>query len=171
MARRDGIATGVGTRHPSRMSKKEIWGFGLLPIAGLLASCDPGVHLAWKDQFKEKIDRNCVDSAVKSVAGKASLASYVSDGVPFPKGTQVYQILYDAPFNDKLVNASVGYRIDIAPMPDGSTSYYHEWGKLGTSIEPQERDYVILIMAKINAAVAERCGISVGNGKPAQGDG
>lgn len=153
------------------MRRKGIWGFGLLPIAGLLASCDPGVHLAWKDQFKEKIDRNCVESAVKSVAGKASLYSYVSDGVPFPKGTQVYQILYDAPFNEKLVNASVGYRIDIAPMPDGSTGYYHEWGKLGTSVDPQERDYVVPVMAKVNAAVAERCGISVGNGTPTQGDG
>lgn len=105
------------------------------------------------------------------MAGKAWLSSYVSDGEPFPKGTQVYQIWYDAPFNDKLINASVGYRIDIAPMPDGSTGYYHEWGKLGTSVDPQERDYVILNMSKVNTAVADRCGISVGNGTPTQGDG
>ena len=142
----------------------------LLP-ALILMSCDPGVHVAWKDDFRAPIDRKCIEDAVKSVTGRVSLSSYISDGTPFPKGLTVYQIWYEQPFNARLANVSSGYRIDIAPMPDGSTGYYHEWGKLGTDIPQQERDYVIPVMAKVNAAVASRCGVSVGNGNPTQGDG
>ncbi|MET0363115.1 MAG: hypothetical protein ABW169_00550, partial [Sphingobium sp.] len=75
------------------------------------------------------------------------------------------------PYNEKLINVADGYRIDIAPMPDGTTGYYHEWGKLGTDIPREERDYVMPVMAKVNTAVAAQCSISVGNGLPVQGDG
>jgi hypothetical protein len=153
------------------MAKQATKMLGAMFTAGLLSSCDPGVHLAWQDSFSGPIDRGCVQKAVKSVAGKISVSTYVSDGAPFPKGITVYQIWYEQPFNDKLVNASSGYRIEIAPMPDGSTGFYHGWGKLGTEIPSQERDYVVPVMAKVNTAIAKLCGVSVGNGNPVQGDG
>lgn len=162
------LAVSLNPRHRPLMARLIRKWLSPMVMTAFLTSCDPGINLAWETKLDAPIDRSCVQSAVKSVTGKISLSTYVSDGRPFPKGLTVYQIWYDEPFNEKFAHASFGYRIDIAPMPDGSTGYYHGWSKLGTNIPSQERDYVVPVMTRVNAAVAKQCGLSVGNGNPTE---
>jgi hypothetical protein len=143
----------------------------MIPLAAMLSSCDPGVNLAWQGTLKGQVDRRCIAAAVKSVTGRIELSTYVSEGSPFPRGLTVQQIWYKQQFNEKMAYVSSGYRIDLAALPDGSVGYYHGWGKLGTDIPPAERDYVIPVMTRVNAAVAKRCGVSFGSGPPSQGTG
>ncbi|WP_277978881.1 hypothetical protein [Sphingomonas phyllosphaerae] len=143
----------------------------LLVSLTTLSGCDPGVHVAWKDTFQRQIDRNCIEDAVKSVAGKTTHSYYESEGEDFPHGVKVYQIMYEQPFNDMNPHLAAGCGIDIAPLRDGSMGYIHRWGKLGTTISSAEMNYVTLVMTKVNAAVARRCGVAVGNGNPVQGKG
>jgi hypothetical protein len=142
----------------------------ILAFALALAACgDPGVHIAWQTQIKGPIDRACLKQALQTVAPNVRLSDYVSDGSPFPRGTKAFQLWYDAPPNTGDFHTASGYRIDLAPLPNGDTGYFHGWTTLGTDIPSARRDYVLAVMRRANAAIAARCGISLGAARPEQG--
>ena len=140
-------------------------------LAGLifaLAGCDPGVHVAWQRDFKGNIDFDCIEDALRMVASDVKRGSYLSDGNGprrFKRGVTVTQFSYSDP-------AFIGgYTLDVAVQPDGTTHYWHEWGKIGTSIPPDEQRRVVPLLNRANRSVARRCGLSFDGSAPTVGDG
>ncbi|WP_116089572.1 hypothetical protein [Sphingomonas crusticola] len=141
----------------------------IAPLAVLmLAACDPGIGLGWRSEVQGRVDPDCIMSALGTVTRSVQSHDYTRPRSLFRAETMVRQISYDLPSNDTRWERTGGYRIDIAPSTDGRTEIYHGWGKLGTEIPPDEKAYVLRVMTKANAAIADQCGISLGAREPKQ---
>ncbi len=82
-----------------------------------------------------------------------------------PKGAWVAQFDYDDP-------SGRGYYIlELAPLPEGGTAYFHGWAKLGTKVPADERARILPLLYRANRAVGEKCGLSFDDIIPEQGDG
>lgn len=140
-------------------------------VAGLiagLAGCDPGVHVAWEKDFRGKVDYDCIEEALRAVAPDVSRGSYRSDGDGprgFASGITVTQFIYSDP------SSSGGYTLDVALQPNGTTHYWHEWGKIGTEIPADEQRRVMPLLMRANRSVQQRCRLSFYGTEPTIGDG
>lgn len=74
------------------------------------------------------------------------------------------------PFKEKEPYSYGSFRIEIAVLPMGRTGLNHEWGKIGTRIEPEVRASVAPVMHRVNALIKSHCNISLGVGEPIEGD-
>lgn len=136
-------------------------------IAGV-AGCDPGVHVAWQTNFSGAVDYDCIEKALRAVAPDVRQGSYQSDGHGprgFARGVTVTQFNYSDP---SLLGS---YTLDVAVQPNGSTHYWHEWGKIGTEIPADEQRRVIPLLVRANRSVGQRCGLSFTGTSPTVGDG
>jgi hypothetical protein len=131
----------------------------------LLSACDPGVHVGWEQDFDGRVDDQCIERALRSVAPEVKRDTYVSEGSRgFPKGTKVTQFFYpDAATN--------GYNLDLALLPNGKTHFVHEWSKLGTDIPSDEQAQVLPLLYKANSAISRLCGLSFAGSQPKIGPG
>jgi hypothetical protein len=140
-------------------------------LAGLvaaLAGCDPGIHVAWEKDFNGTVDYDCIENALRAVAPDVRRGSYQSDGNGprgFERGITVTQFNYSDP------SLLGGYTLDIAVQPNGSTHYWHEWGKIGTQIPADEQHRVVPLLVRANRSVEQRCGLSFSGTVPKIGDG
>ena len=122
-------------------------------IAGL-AGCDPGVHVAWEKDFSGTVDYDCIEKALRAVAPDVRRGSYQSDGYGprgFERGITVTQFNYSDP------SFLGGYTLDIAVQTNGKTHYWHEWGKIGTKIPPDEQRRIVPLLVRANRSVERRC--------------
>ncbi|VXC42780.1 hypothetical protein SPHINGO8AM_130140 [Sphingomonas sp. 8AM] len=139
----------------------------MIMMAGV-AGCDPGVHVAWEKDFRGTVDYDCVEKALRAVAPDVRRGSYQSDGNGprgFERGIIVTQFNYSDP------SFLGGYTLDIAEQPSGATHYWHEWGKIGTRIPPEEQRQVVPLLVRANRSVEQRCGLSFTGTSPMIGDG
>jgi hypothetical protein len=121
----------------------------------LLAACDPGVRIAWEKDFSGPVSINCIEGVLHVVAPNTSKRTYVSEGERgFPAGTVVTQFSYS---NSERLGT---YNLDVAKLPNGTTHYYHEWAKLGTRIEDDERSRVFPLLKRANDEISRRCDLS-----------
>ena len=143
--------------------------FTLLAVgACLVAGCDPFIHLAWENDFQVGVDIACIEKALRSVAPDVRRTSYQSDGGGprgFARGITVTQ------FNYSDLSFQGGYTLDVAIQPDGSTRYWHEWGKVGTKIPPDEREMVEPLLNRVNKTIGQSCSLSFPAGGPQIGAG
>ena len=163
------IADIGGAGHPSDMKTRRKRSRGLLLSVPLtLGGCDPGVHIAWKEDFEQPVDADCIERSLRVVAPDVSHTSYVSDGLGsrgFPNGTEVTQFNYSDP-------TLIGdYSLDVATLPNGKTRYWHGWGKLGTDVADEEQVKVAPLLNRANQSVARNCGLSFKEAGPREGDG
>lgn len=134
-----------------------------------IASCDPGVHLAYRKNFDQPIDPACIERALTTISANVQRTAYVSDGMDtrgFGRGTKVTQFLYPDP-----LNAGMVYTLDVAKLRNGKTGYYHGWGKLGTDITPDEQAEILPLLERANNAVAQVCGLSFAGTEAREGAG
>ncbi|HEV7287524.1 hypothetical protein [Sphingomonas sp.] len=143
----------------------------LIPAtAGLLVSaCDPGVHVGWEKDFSGRVDSQCVEQALQTVASEVSRATYVSEGGRFargfPRGTEVTQFNYFAP------PVQYGYSLDLALLPNGKTHVVHRWSKIGTDIPHDEQTQVLPLLLRANKALETACGLEFAGSEPEVGPG
>jgi len=64
-----------------------------------------------------------------------------------------------------------GYTLDVAAQPNGTTHYWHEWGKIGTKIPAEEQRRVVPLLVRANQSVEHRCSLPFGGTAPTIGDG
>lgn len=83
----------------------------------------------------------------------------------FPAGTLVTQFNYSDP---SLIGA---YQLNIARLPNGKTRYDHEWGKLGTDIQADQKAQILRLLNEANAVVAKACNLSFAGSEPIEGPG
>lgn len=129
---------------------------------------DPGVHVAWEEDFASPVESDCIEEALRSVTEGVRRTSYVSSGTSprgFDSGVTVTQFNYPDP---TLIG---GYSLDIGRLPNGVTHYWHEWGKIGTDITEAEKAQVIPLLNRANDAVARHCGLSFSDSGPREGEG
>jgi hypothetical protein len=141
--------------------------FSAALIAGVSA-CDPGVHVAWKNDFAGRVNYDCIEKALRAVAADVRRGSYQADGNGprgFERGVIVTQFNYSDP------SLLGGYTLDIAAQPNGTTHYWHEWGKIGTKIPAEEQRRVLPLLVRANRSVERRCGLPFGGTAPKIGDG
>jgi hypothetical protein len=126
------------------------------------------VHVAWEKDFDGAIDPDCVEQALRAVAPDPTRTTYVDDGRStrgFAQGVTVTQFNYSDP-------TSVGhYSLDMGPLPNGKTHYWHGWGKLGTDVPADEQARVVPLLNRANQVVAQRCGLSFAGTSPREGAG
>ncbi|MCM8731222.1 hypothetical protein ACFO8O_09645 [Hephaestia sp. GCM10023244] len=137
-------------------------------LIGGVAGCDPGVHVAWKKDFSGTVDYDCIEQALRAVAPDVRRGSYQSDGNGprgFERGITVTQFNYSDP---SLLGA---YTLDVGVKSNGSTHYWHEWGKIGTKIPVEEQRLVVPLLVRANRSVERRCGLSFAGTAPTLGDG
>ena len=140
----------------------------LIACSATLTGCDPGVHVAWENNFDGPINPECVESGLRTVAPDVTRTSYVDDGNGprgFGRGVTVTQFNYSDPNN---IGA---YALDIARMHSGRTRYWHQWGKLGTDVPADEQAKVVPLLNRANQAVALHCGLSFAGKRPEKGGG
>lgn len=136
-------------------------------IAGL-AGCDPAVHVACEKDFRGKVDYDCIEEALRAVVPDVSRGSYQSDGNGprgFANGVTVTQFNYSDP------SFLGGYTLNVAVQPNGTTHYWHEWGKIGTKISADEQRRVVPLLVRANRSVEQRCRLSFSGTVPTIGDG
>lgn len=136
-------------------------------LIAALAACDPGVHLAFEQDFDGPVDYDCIEKGLRAVAKDVRRGSYQADGFGrgFPEGTTVTQFTYSD------LSYAGGYALDVARLPDGKTHYWHEWGKIGTDIPAEEEAQARPLLIAANKSVAQRCGLDFRNAQPRIGDG
>lgn len=133
-----------------------------------LAGCDPGVHVAWEQDFEGAVSADCVERALRTVSPDVTRSTYVDNGIGprgFGEGITVTQFNYSDP------TFAGSYALDMARLPNGKTRYWHQWGKIGTDIPDEEQAKVLPLLNRANQAVAQRCGLSFTETGPREGDG
>lgn len=137
-------------------------------LVAVLTGCDPGVHVAYEKDFPGSVDYNCIEKALRAVAPDVNQGSYQSDGNDrrgFESGTKVTQFTYSDP------SFLGGYSLDVAMRPDGTTHYWHGWGKIGTEIPVDQQRRIIPLLVRANRSVEQRCGLSFSGTEPVIGSG
>lgn len=142
-----------------------------LSISVLLVGCYPGepaVHVAYQRDLNKKFDFACIDEALGAVASDVRRQTYQSNGIGsqgFASGIVVTYFTYSDP-------AELGsYSLHVAIQPNGITHYWHQWGKMGTSITAAEQDAVLPLLTQADRSVAGFCGLSFSDTTPLVGHG